>query len=123
MLQLGLEIVAGLASFTLVTAQDNATPGVSQVAPGVTQIDGAKVPSQSVDIDALRTTLATETSFTALKKLLGGNGVESMGPSGTTLHMYKVSDQGTKANYVVILFVKKGVVLQQMVTEGAPTQP
>ncbi|OXE37479.1 MAG: hypothetical protein CGW95_01355 [Phenylobacterium zucineum] len=93
-LALAIALVS-LAAPTVSQAQDGNTPGVTEIAPGVREIDGTKVPSLRFEAESLEVTLKEEKSFRKIKKLLGGEGIASVGPGGTTTHMYKVLDTTT----------------------------
>lgn len=97
-------------------AQQPETPGVTEVAPGVREIDGAKVPSRSVDTAALETLIKESKSFSAAAKLLGGKGIVSPGPAGTTTHMYKITDQASGKAQVVVLFVRGKDIVDYLIS-------
>jgi len=96
-------------------AQDAPTPGVTDVVPGVRVVDGAKVPSHSLDASALEATITAKKSLRAVRGQLGGDGITSVGPSGTTLHMYKVQDTVTGKEMVVVLFVKGDEIVEHLI--------
>ena len=97
-------------------AQDAPTPGVTDVAPGVRVVDGAKVPSHSLDAATLEAAITAKKSLRAVRGLLGGDGITSQGPGGTVLHMYKVHDTVTAKDMVVILFVKGDEIVDHLIT-------
>jgi hypothetical protein len=107
---------AGVIAAQSSAAQTNPTPGVETVAPGVQVVDGAKVPSLSLDAAALEATIKEKKSLRAVRKQLGGDGVTSIGPENTTVHMYKVHDTVTSQDLVVILFVKGDAIVDHLVT-------
>jgi hypothetical protein len=96
-------------------AQDGPAPGVTDVAPGVRVVDGAKVPSTSLDAAALDAAITAKKSLRAVRGLLGGNGITSEGPSGTMLRMYKVRDTVTGKGMVVVLFVKGDEIVEHLI--------
>jgi hypothetical protein len=98
-------VCAGIVAILIVPASAEETPGVTQIAPGVQQVDGAKVPSQTVDMAALEALIKDKKSLRAVKGVLHGDGVTSVGPAGTTAHMYKVHDTASGKDLVLILFV------------------
>jgi hypothetical protein len=104
-----LLFVAAFAALGLTqsaTAQTEWSPGVTEVAPGVREIDGKKLPSQGVDMSAVETLIKEEKSLRAVRDLLGGDGITSIGPADTTVHIYKVQDTATGKPLIVLLFVK-----------------
>ncbi|MEP7223122.1 MAG: hypothetical protein ABI673_10720 [Novosphingobium sp.] len=111
-------LAAILAAFVVcpAAAQSDSTPGVTEVAPGVRQIDGANVPSTHVGFAALKAAIEKDQSFKAAKKLFSAAGIASPGPSGTTTYMYKIHDPETNADGVAILFVKDGRVVNFMIS-------
>ena len=100
-------------------AQTESTPGVQNVAPGVRVINGAEVPSAGVDTSALGAMIKEKHSFSAAKDLLGGGGIDSVGPGGTTTYIYKVHDTVSAKNFVVILFVKGDTIVDYLFQEAA----
>jgi hypothetical protein len=96
------------------------TPGVENVAPGVRVIHGDQVPSIGVDAAALEAMIKQKHSFDAAKDLLGGEGVDSVGPGGTTVHIYKAHDTVTAKNLVVILFVKDDAIVNYLIQDVTP---
>lgn len=108
--------IGGLAGPSVCHAQDRPTPGVTEVASGVREIDGAKVPSLRFDAASLEATLKEKKSFGEVKKLLGGAGIASVGPAGTTTHMYKVLDTATGKQMVLILFVRGNQIVDHLLT-------
>ena len=58
-------------------------------------------------------------SFRAGKPLLGGNGIPSIGPGGTTVHIYKTHDTVTAKNLVVVLFVKDDTIVDYAIQDVA----
>lgn len=92
------------------------TPGVTELAPGVQQIDGAKVPSLGIDTTALEAVIKEKRSFRAVRKLLQGDGITSVGPGNTTVHMYKVHDTVSGKDQVLILFVKGDEIVDHLLT-------
>lgn len=97
-------------------AQEAATPGVSEPMPGVQVVDGAAVPALRFDAATLDAILKKEKSFPAAEKLLGGGGIVSPGPSGTTTHMYKILDTASGNQMVLILFVKGSKIVDYLLT-------
>ena len=85
------------------------------MAPGVRVVDGAKVPSISLDAPALDAAITAKKSLRAVRGLLGGNGITSEGPGGTVLHMYKVHDTVTAKDMVVVLFVKGDEIVEHLI--------
>lgn len=108
-------ITAVLAGLSVVEAKADPIPGVEQVAPGVQRIDGSKVQVLNLDVTALEAALTANPSFAAARKLLGRNGIPSVGPGGSTVYMCKVRDTVSNANKIVILFVKGDVILQHSI--------
>jgi len=90
-------------------------PGVTTVAPGVQVIDGAKVPRQSVDASALEALIKDKKSLRAVKKFLKADAVTSVGPGGSTVHMYKIHDTATDKDLIAILFVKGDEIVDHLV--------
>jgi len=112
-------VVAAIAVAGLVqpgAEQASEVPGVTEIAPGVQRIDGSKVPSIRLDAPALEASLKEKKSFGAAKKLLGGNGIKSVGPGNSTVHMYKVHDVVSGKDLVVILFVKGDAILDYLIS-------
>lgn len=108
--------IACLAGASASQAQAGATPGVTEIAPGVRVIEGAEVPSLRLDAASLEQTLKQKGSFRDLKKILGGAGIASVGPAGTTTHMYKLQDTSTGKQMVLILFVRGNKVVDHLLT-------
>lgn len=108
-------VIAGLFLPTN-PGQESETPGVTEVAPGVRQIDGAKVPSRSVDTAAVEALIKESKSFSAVAKVLGGKGIASPGPANTTTHMYKITDQASGKAQVVVLFVRGNAIVDYLIT-------
>ena len=106
-----LAIASGLTPAA--SAQD--TPGVTEVAPGVRHIDGAKVESHQISVAALEQAIANE-KLSNVFKMLKGKGIPSVGPAGTTTHMYKIHDTDTQEDKVVILFVLKKKIVDHLIT-------
>ena len=96
-------------------AQSGPTPGVTDVAPGVRVVDGAKVPSQNLDAAALEAAITAKKSLRAVRGLLGGDGITSDGPAGTVVHMYKVHDTVTAKDMVVVLFVQGDTIVDHLI--------
>lgn len=96
-------------------AQESLPAGVEQVGPGVLRVDGSKVPSISLDTAAFEAAIKEDKSFSAAKRLLGGNGIPSVGPGGSTVHMYKVHDQALAKDLVLILFVNGNSILDYLI--------
>ena len=101
-------------------AQQQEIPGVTEVAPGVTEIDGAAVPSTDIAGARIAAAIAEDNRFKSVAKLFDVKGIKSPGPAGSTTHIYKIKDPDTKENIVVVLFVRDGLVLDYLVTPGAP---
>ncbi len=78
-------------------------------------IHGDQVPSISVDSAALEALITDKKSLRAVSKQLGGGGITSIGPSGTTLHMYKAHDTVTGKDLVVILFVRGDAIVDHLI--------
>jgi hypothetical protein len=97
-------------------AEQDAVPAVTEVAPGVRQIDGKQVPATEISAAALKAAIEKDRSFSVIKKLMTVNGIASPGPAGTTTHMYKIRDPETKQDAVAILFVKGGKILDFLIT-------
>ena len=112
--------IAGLIA-TGATAQN--TPGVENVAPGVRVIHGDEVPSQGVDRAALEAAFNDKKSYSDMRDLLGGDGIATVGPGGSTVHIYKAHDTATAAKLVVIVFVKDGAVVNHIIQDVTPKQP
>jgi len=108
-------VLAGLLAAGSSTAQSGPTPGVQDVAPGVRVVDGAKVPSTSLDATALEAVITAKKSLRAVRGLLGGDGITSAGPDRTVLHMYKVHDTVTAKDMVVVLFVRGDVIVDHLI--------
>ena len=115
-----LAAVLSLVISHIALAQEEETPGVTQVAPGVTQIDGSKVPSTQVTEAKIEAAIAEDNRFKSVKKLFDVKGIKNPGPAGSTTYIYKIKDPDTDANMVVILFVRDKLVLDYLVTAGAP---
>jgi hypothetical protein len=113
-------LAAGLAVTTISMAQTDPTPGVKNIAPGVREINGAEVPSVGIDTGALEATIKETHSFAAAKALLGGEGIDSVGPGGTTTYMYKAHDTVTAHKFVIILFVKDGSIVDYLMQDLTP---
>lgn len=96
--------------------QETETPGVTEVAPGVRRIEGAKVPTTSVDTVALEALIKETKSFGEVAKLLGGKGIASPGPANTTTHMFKISDQATGKAQVLVLFVRGNAIVDYLIS-------
>jgi hypothetical protein len=111
-----LLILAVAAISRPIEAQPSNTPGVTEVAPGVRQIDGSQVPSTQIGFSALKAAIESDRSFSKIKHLFTVAGIDSPGPSGTTTYMYKVHDPETGKDGVAILFVKDGKILNYMIT-------
>lgn len=103
-------------SSSTVQAQSTNPPGVTEVAPGVREIDGGKVPSTQISVSALKAAIEKDRSFAATKRLFAVPGIASLGPAGTTTYMYKVHDTDTNVDMVAILFVKGGRVLNYLIS-------
>ena len=118
MIKVRFILAALLATFAIhpAEAQPDRTPGMTEVAPGVRQIDGAKVPSTQISFAALKSAIEKDRSFKAVKKLFSVPGIDSPGPSGTTTYMYKVHDPDANADGVAILFVMDGRVVHFMIS-------
>ena len=113
----GILIIFGFMVTALpAQAQEQSVPGVTEVAPGVRHIDGAKVPSTQIGFSALKAAIESDRSFSKIKKLFTVPGIASPGPSGTTTYMYKVHDPETGQDGVAILFVKSGQIVNYLVT-------
>jgi hypothetical protein len=116
-------LVASAAVPICSSAEDKPTPGVVDVAPGVREVDGSKVPSQGIDVGALKAMLDAKKPYADVRDFLGGDGIATVGPAGSTVHLYKVHDTVTAANEIVILFVKDDAVVDHLVQEvGARKQ-
>ena len=108
---------AGLAGLLSIPATGFAQPaGVTEVAPGVRVIDGSKVAVLSLSGAAIRQAVADNPKFSAIKKMLGSEGITNPGPQGTITHMYKLRDTDDEQDKVLILFVKGGKVLDLLLT-------
>lgn len=116
MLKFVLPVIAVAGFVQPCAAQTNGMPGVTEIAPGVQQIDGGKVPSINLDAPALEAYLKEKKSFSAAKKLLGGSGIKSVGPAKSTVHMYKVHDVISGKDLVVVLFVKGDAILDYLIS-------
>ena len=114
-----MALIAGLVTCAPSFAQDEPTPGVESPAPGVRIIHGNEVPSIGVDAAALEAAIKDKHSFRAVKPLLGGNGIPSIGPGGTTVHIYKAHDTVTAKNLVVVLFVKDDTIVDYAIQDVA----
>ena len=112
-------LITGTAVFVVLAlpahAKGQNTPGVTEVAPGVRQIDGAKVPSLSISAADIAARIATDNRYKTMKKYLGSGGIDSTGPAGTTTYMYKVRDTDTDSDKVLILFVAKGKIVDHVI--------
>ena len=115
-----LAALLGLVSSPCLLAQQQGTPGVTEVAPGVTEIDGAKVASTDVAGARIAAAIAQDNRFKSVEKLFDVKGIKNPGPAGSTTHIYKIKDPDTKENLVVVLFVLDGLVVDHLVTPGAP---
>lgn len=112
-------LAAGIVLFLATTpgiAQPSETPGVTEIAPGVREIDGSKVPSTQISVAALKSAIAQDQSFKTISKLFKVKGIQNPGPAGTTTHMYKITDTDTGEEKVVILFVKSKKIVDYLVT-------
>jgi len=109
-------IVCGLATGAIAE-----TPGVENVAPGVRVIHGDEVPSAGIDSGALEALIKEKHSFRAANKMLGDNGIDSVGPSGTTVHIYKAHDTATGKKLVVLLFVKEDAIVDYSIQDVTPS--
>ena len=98
-----------------VFAQSSGTPGVTEAAPGVQRIDGAKVPSTRLSVSALKAAIEGDRSYSKIKRLFTVAGIASPGPAGTTTYMFKVHDTDTEKDVVAILFVKGGSILNYLI--------
>lgn len=107
---------ACLAAPSVCKAQDGPTPGVTEPMPGVQVIDGAAVPALRLEAASLEATLKEDKSFAEIKRLLGGAGIPSVGPAGTTTHMYKLLDTATGKQMVLILFVRGNRIVDYLLT-------
>lgn len=94
-------------------------PGITTLAPGVVQIDGAKVRTGEVDLPALEALLATKGSMSDVVKMIGKAPMVSPAGGGTDSHMYKLDDATTQRKVLVIVFVKGGRVVDSLVTDRA----
>jgi hypothetical protein len=113
-------LAAGLAITTVSMAQTDSIPGVTNIAPGVREVNGAEVPSVGVDTAALEANIKEKHSFAAAKALLGGNGIDSVGPGGTTTYIYKAHDTVTAHKFVIILFVKDESIVDYLMQDVTP---
>ena len=110
----------GLAVVTCAMAQTDPTPGVKTIAPGVREVNGAEVPTISIDTVALEANIKEKHSFAAAKALLGGGGIDAVGPGGTTTYMYKAQDAATLHRFLIILFVKDDSIVHYMMRDITP---
>ena len=115
--------MAGLIMSETCAAQDAPTPGVENVAPGVRVIHGDEVPSVGIDAAALEAMIKEKHSFRDAKEMLGGGGIASVGPGGTTVHIYKAHDTATGRKLVVLLFVKDDTVVNDLIQDVTPKAP
>lgn len=111
-----LLIVAASIFAQPIAAQSSNTPGVTQVTPGVQQIDGSQVPATKISVSALTAAIEKDRSFSAIKRLFTVEGITNPGPAGTTTYMYKIRDPETGQDAVAILFVKSGRIIDFMIT-------
>jgi hypothetical protein len=91
------------------------SPGVTDVAPGVREIDGSKVPSVTIDSTALEATIKEKKSLRSVSGMLGGDGITNVGPGGSIVHIYKAHDTVANKDVVVILFVKDGEIVDHLI--------
>jgi hypothetical protein len=96
---------------------------VENVAPGVRVIHGDQVPSQGIDRAALEAAFQDKKPYSDVRDLLGGDGIPTVGPAGTTVHIYKAHDTATAQKLVVIVFVKDGEVVSHLIQDVAPKPP
>lgn len=112
-----------LAVFTLAlggcVTEAPSEPGITTLAPGVTQIDGAKVRTGEVDLPALEALLAKKGPMSDVVKMIGKAPMVNPAGGGTDAHMYKLDDTVTKRKVVVIVFVQNGKVGDSLVTDRA----
>jgi hypothetical protein len=101
-------------------AQDKPTPDGADGASGVQGIMGSKMPSLDVDVNALEAVINEKKSFSAVRDVLQGDGVTSVGQGGITLHIYKAHDTVSAKKLVLILYVKDGVIVDHLVHWLAP---
>jgi hypothetical protein len=109
-------LLAATSALAIPAAAYAQQAGVTEVAPGVREIDGAKVAALSISGTSVKAAVAADPKFSAIKKQLGGDGIASPGPSGTITHMYKLRDTDDGKDKVLILFVKGGKVLDLLLT-------
>lgn len=111
-----LSMLVAAAASQPVLAQSSNIPGVTEAAPGVQSIDGAKVPSTRLSVSALKAAIEGDRSYSKIKRLFTVAGIASPGPAGTTTYMFKVHDTDTDKDVVAILFVKGGSILNYMIS-------
>jgi hypothetical protein len=116
-----LTALPGVVTSQGLLAQQEETPGVTEVAPGVTEIDGAKVRSTDVASARIAVAITQDNRFRSVENLFKVKGNKNPGPAGSITHIYKIKDPDTKDNMVVVLFVRDGLVLDYVVTPGAPS--
>ena len=115
-LVLGFMTVAALVPAASLRAQSASSDGVTEIAPGVRQIDGSKVKALEVSVLAIAKQIETDNRYSEMKKFLKSGGIDAPGPSGTTTYMYKIHDTDTATDKVLILFVAKGRIVEHMVS-------
>ncbi|MEO1729160.1 MAG: hypothetical protein AAFR64_00315, partial [Pseudomonadota bacterium] len=71
---LAIAVMLGLAVSQSVLAQDEGTPGVTEISPGVRTIDGAKVPSTELTKSRIEAAIAEDNRFKSVKKLFDVKG-------------------------------------------------
>lgn len=94
-------------------------PGITTLAPGVTQIDGAKVRTGEVDLQALEALLAKKGPMSDVVKMIGKAPMVNPSGGGVDAHMYKLDDKATGRKVLVIVFVQNGQVGDSLVTDRA----
>ena len=115
-MRIGIVSLLALALGACVTEAPG-EPGITTIAPGVTQIDGAKVRTSEVDLPALEALLAKKGPMADVVKVIGKAPMVNPAGGGTDAHMYKLDDKATGRKVLVIVFVRNGMVGDSLVTE------
>jgi hypothetical protein len=102
-------------------AEAQTEPAVKEIAPGVTSIDGARVRVNSVDLASLEGIIRQTASLASVQQMLGVAEVVSPGPSGTMVHMYRITDTATNAPKLLLVFVQgSDHIVDHLVTDRTP---
>ncbi len=93
-----------------------AEPGITTIAPGVVQIDGAKVRGGEVDLPALEALLAKKGPMQDVVEMIGKAPMVNPAAGGTDAHMYRLEDRATKRKVLIIVFAQNGRVADSLMT-------